>query len=401
MKHSTKLLVIVATAISTIGFASAGWAYWTTTGTGSASSKAGTLNAPTITTATWSGSTGNVTVSWTAPSSGPVPSGYYVQRDGTNVCGSPAGPLPATTCIDSDVPGPSHTYKVTAVFNAWIAPASTSVVVTPSVAITSGQSVAAGGTIAATLHGFRSVDTIAFRLDSASGTPITTTAPASVATPAGSGSATATLTIPAGATAGTHTIYAAGSLADSATSTTFTVTSSAPSMTSLVLANHGSTAGKMEASDTVTATFSQALRVSTICSAWTNDAVNQTNSTATVHVTGNGGVANNVLSIPTWTGCPTFKFGSIDLGVKGSSGYVTSSGSSDKPLDFTGSTVAYDATAHTITITLGTLVTGSNNGTPSTVATSVATLTIDPAIQGTNGLAVSPTTKATSNVQQF
>jgi hypothetical protein len=225
MKHSTKLLVIIATAVSTIAFAGAGWALWSTSGSGSASRPVGSLNAPTITTATWSGSTGKVTVGWTAPAAGAVPSGYYVQRDGSNVCGNPAGPLTATTCIDSDVPGDSHTYTVTAVFNSWTTPASTSVVVTPSVAIPSGQSVAAGGTIAATLHGFRSVGTIAFRLDNATGTPITTTAPASVATPAGSGSASATLTIPGGATAGTHTIYAAGSLGDSATSSnTFTVT---------------------------------------------------------------------------------------------------------------------------------------------------------------------------------
>jgi hypothetical protein len=85
----------------------------------------------------------------------------------------------------------------------------------------------------------------------------------------------------------------------------------------------------------------------------------------------------------------------------GSKLYVTSTGSSDKPEDFTGSTVAYNATNHTITITLGTPATGGGFGTPGTVANSVATLTINAALTNTSGVAVSPTTFATSDIQQF
>src|SRR5205814_3537698 len=121
-----------------------------------------------------------------------------------------------------------------------------------------------------------------------------------------------------------------------ATTDTFTV-ATPPSISSLVNANHGSTAGRIQASDTITVTFSQAMKESTFCSAWTNDSADPTDSTATVHVTGNG--SNNVLSISAWTGCGTFHFGSMDMGT---SGYVTSSGGSNKPLDFTGSMVAYN-----------------------------------------------------------
>jgi hypothetical protein len=207
------------------------------------------------------------------------------------------------------------------------------------------------------------------------------------------GQATST-TFTANGTSGSYNVAAS---AAGAGSTNFSMTNlSALSMTSMVLANHGSTAGQMEASDTVTVSFSAALKVSTICSAWTNDAANQTNSTATVQVTGNQ--ANNLLSISTWTGCSSFHFGTIDMG---STAYVTSVGTSNKPLNFTGSTVAYNATTHTITITLGTLATTGSFGTPQTVASSAATLTIDSGVTGTNGATPSPTTFATGDIQQF
>jgi hypothetical protein len=85
----------------------------------------------------------------------------------------------------------------------------------------------------------------------------------------------------------------------------------------------------------------------------------------------------------------------------GSKLYVTSTGTSNKPIDFTGSTVAYNHTTHVLTITLGTPTTGGGVGTLGTVPSSIATLTIDPAITNTSGTSVSPTTFATGNIQQF
>jgi hypothetical protein len=129
MKHSTKLLVIIATALSTIAFAGAGWALWTTTGTGSASGKAAALAAPTAVTVS-SPSSGTVAVGWTASSTASpnaTPAGYYVQRLGGTpspapACGTSATVLTAaTSCSDTGVSAGTYTYKVTAVLGSWTA----------------------------------------------------------------------------------------------------------------------------------------------------------------------------------------------------------------------------------------------------------------------------------------
>jgi hypothetical protein len=183
------------------------------------------------------------------------------------------------------------------------------------------------------------------------------------------------------------------------TSGSVAVDASAPTITALATANHGTTAGKMEKTDTITITLSKQMAAQSICSAWTNGGSGaQSNSTATVHVTGNSEPGNNVLSISAWTSCGTFHFGSIDLGTKT---YVTSTGGSNKPVDFTGSTIAYDGTAHTLTVTLGTASTGGGAGTLGTVSSSVLTLTLDPLVTDLAGNATSPNTKATGNVEQF
>ena len=185
------------------------------------------------------------------------------------------------------------------------------------------------------------------------------------------------------------------------TSTAFTQTvNQATSISSLAITNKsvGGTAGRAEAGDKITVTFSAGLQVSSICSAWTGNGSNQTNSTANVHISGNGTTANNIVTISTWSGCPVFFFGSIDLG---SQAYVTSTGSSNKPADFSGSKVDYDATAHTITITLGTEVPGGSQGTLGTVTSSNATLTADAAVKDINGSSILPLTKATGSIQQF
>jgi hypothetical protein len=103
--------------------ASGALAYYTATGTGSATASVGTLSAPTGLAATPSGST--VSVSWNAvtpPGSGAV--GYYVSRDGSAVggtCGTPASPIAGTSCSDTGVTTGSHSYTVTAVWHSWTA----------------------------------------------------------------------------------------------------------------------------------------------------------------------------------------------------------------------------------------------------------------------------------------
>lgn len=96
-------------------------AYWTSSGTGSATAKVTSLGAPTISSAVAGAET--VALSWTAvsaPGSGTVE--YYVTRDG----GLPAGNCPtssshssATSCTDTGVAIGLHQYVVTAVWRTW------------------------------------------------------------------------------------------------------------------------------------------------------------------------------------------------------------------------------------------------------------------------------------------
>jgi hypothetical protein len=178
----------------------------------------------------------------------------------------------------------------------------------------------------------------------------------------------------------------------------FLVSSSTTTITSLVLSNGaGKVAGQPDATDTITIGFSGGLSVNTICSSWSGNGSNQTNGTADVSIS-NTGTGNNVLSLASWSGCPTFHLGTIDLG---SAAYVTSSGGSAKPVDFSSSTIAYNASTHTIKITLGTANTGGSNGDIHNVSSSVATLSLSGLVKDVNGQAISPLTFATGNVQQF
>jgi hypothetical protein len=134
MKRSIKLLVIVATAVSTVAFAGAGWALWTTTGTGIASAAARTLATPVISTPITA--TGNtVSLNWTAvaPPGGADSVSYYVLRDNaaaSTACGSSASPITGSSCNDTGVPNGLHSYTVMANFQSWkatSAPASVTV----------------------------------------------------------------------------------------------------------------------------------------------------------------------------------------------------------------------------------------------------------------------------------
>jgi hypothetical protein len=154
----------------------------------------------------------------------------------------------------------------------------------------------------------------------------------------------------------------------------------------------------MEQKDTITITFSKQMAAQSICSAWTNGGSGtQSDSTAEVLVS-NDGTNNNTVTIPTWTGCPTNHVGSIDLGSKS---YVTSTGGSHKTVSFTGSTIAYDGTARTLTVTLGAPQIGGERGTLGTVASSVLQMTLSASVTDLAGNATSPNTKSTGNVQQF
>jgi len=134
-------LVLVVALVLAAG--TGAWAYWTSTGSGSGAASSGTLNSPTAVSGSSTAGTGTVSVTWTAPSSGTSPTGYYVKRTKTSdssvafACSTSASSLvSAVSCSDTSVPDGTYTYVVTAVYNSWSASsqASSPIAVTNQVA---------------------------------------------------------------------------------------------------------------------------------------------------------------------------------------------------------------------------------------------------------------------------
>lgn len=118
------LVVVLVAMVSGTAFA-----YFTTTGVGSASAGVSKLSAPTITAATPAVG-GTVALSWSAvtpPGSGTVT--YSVSRDGGNAaasCPSSSSPTSVTSCTDSGLAVGTYGYVVTARWRSWTASSSTS-----------------------------------------------------------------------------------------------------------------------------------------------------------------------------------------------------------------------------------------------------------------------------------
>ena len=136
--------------------------------------------------------------------------------------------------------------------------------------------------------------------------------------------------------------------------TTFTIDATAPTITGLTLA--GGTARKIEWGDTITITFSEQMRASTLCSSWTTGAdsdIRNLSSNVSVAI-GNGtapATGNDYLTV-TATGC---SFGTLDLGSNQYvTGAVTFSNSGGN-----GSAVEWNGSTSTLTITLGKVASGA------------------------------------------
>jgi len=188
--------------------------------------------------------------------------------------------------------------------------------------------------------------------------------------------------------------------------TTFSADQAAPTTTaggftpsSLVLANRASptagTSGFAESGDTVTVTFSHAIKQSSLCSNWTTDLASQalTGVTVTIDNDGPDNTLNDRVVIGASPAACTggFQFGHVDLGSKG---FVTSTGSSFKDVPFTGSQI--DVTGSTIKITLGTSATGGTNGELNPISSqTTAVYTPDSDIKSSTNVAVSGTASVT------
>jgi len=117
--HAAALLVIVSVVIAGNAFA-----FFTSSGSGTASAAVTKLNAPTISAAT-AAAGGTVSLTWGAVSSPDASSvAYYVTRDGGDAAGTcpvKGAPTTVTSCKDSGVAIGEHAYKVIAVWHTWSA----------------------------------------------------------------------------------------------------------------------------------------------------------------------------------------------------------------------------------------------------------------------------------------
>jgi hypothetical protein len=149
-------------------------------------------------------------------------------------------------------------------------------------------------------------------------------------------------------TSGAHTLTAtatdaAGNTSGASAGLTVTIDATVPVPVDVVLAN-GNVAKKIDTGDTATIQYSEAVRASTFCTAWSDGGSTQSLTNATVTVGDSGG--NDTLTVTT-ASC-TFRLGTIIAGDYVGGGGATSA-------TFTSSNVTWDPTARTLTITLGTL----------------------------------------------
>lgn len=125
-------------------------------------------------------------------------------------------------------------------------------------------------------------------------------------------------------------------------------------------ANVGPNVGKMEKNDTITFTWSRPVKLSTVCSAWT-----QSTTTATLNWTiqnNTGSTGNDVFLPGTNSSCTGgLHIGSVDLG---SSAYVGSTGAASNAT----TTISVTATTTTLTAKFAANPTGA----PGTVTTGTA-----------------------------
>jgi hypothetical protein len=252
--------VLVATVIAVLAIPSVALASWTTTGTGRGYAMADV--APTGAQPTVAITGRNAAVSWTAArfADGMSVQGYMVRRydaaSGTSatVGGGCAGLVTALTCTEAAVDPGSWRYTITPVHQNWTggeSPASLiATVAAPSLTLTGATALTAlPGGLTGTIASFVAGDTVAWRLDSPTGSLLTgSITPSPV--PA-NGSASATVTIPNGTADGAHTLFAMGSGGASTATATFTVDTSPPVIGAAVIQkNAGGSVGAIRSGAT-------------------------------------------------------------------------------------------------------------------------------------------------------
>jgi hypothetical protein len=398
--RSFRSIVVLALVTSLVAVGPVALAAWSKTSDGNGRSRA--ISMPSGTAPWTSVSNRSVTVSWSAstmPGGIPV-DGYRVFRynsGGTavTVTGSCIGVVGGLTCTETAMASGDWRYAVAPVYQLWQGPqgpqSAPAAVAAPQLNLTGSTTLTSlPGSLNGNVANFITGQTVTLRLDDpTTGTVLSGNfSPNSI--PASGSANVATIAIPASVTNGTHTLYAIGSQGDVA-SASFVI--SVPNLQpSLVISNVGE-AGRPERGDRVEVTFSEPLSVSSLCSAWNNDTVDQQitgNGVVTVQIANNEPGGNDVLTVTTSAcGAQGFKFGSIDLG---SPNFVTTTRTFSGPGGPNMSTIDYSPGQRRLVITLG-----AASGAVGTVSQSVtATYTPDASITGTNGGFVSGSANATA-----
>jgi hypothetical protein len=142
---------------------------------------------------------------------------------------------------------------------------------------------------------------------------------------------------------GTYTVAAkatdnVGNVSALGATQTTAVDNTAPTVTAVALAN-GGVAKTADAGDTATITYSEKIKASTFCSTWVDDGSTQTLTGVTLNFVNNG--ATDALTIAS-AGC-TFHLQQVAAGA-----FISAT------MTIPGSTLAWNPTAKTLTITLGT-----------------------------------------------
>jgi len=374
-------------------------AFWGSVSSGFGAAKADAVAQGAKPTTSVSGT--SVTVNWTASTTaaGRPVTGYSIARyssatNGTAVqaSGTCAATVTALSCVESNVPAGTWYYAVTPLLSLWQGAESPRSNATTPVTDTTAPDAPSVNAPAA-LNGTTAAEVLVKGTAEPNST-ITLTISGTGAQPKiqqvatdSSGKWTAAVVDLRGFGDGTITYSAratdaAGnvSLAGSATSSK---DATAPKVTGVRLNNGGSRDGKIDPGDTVTLTYSEVLKVSTINTAWTDATGGSPTQNVTVSIN-----SGTVLTVSAG-GSPTLTVGSVDLGAI--------YGPSPGVLTYSGSTMAWDATAKTLTITLGPTV----SGTPSNANRSALAATYTPASGITdlagNVLATIPVAGAASN----
>ena len=153
----------------------------------------------------------------------------------------------------------------------------------------------------------------------------------------------------------TLTLAAPGAAGSLGANKNIVIDTTTPAISSVTVSS-GTTSGQVSQEDTITIVFSEAIKQSTICNAWTDDTTNRTsNANANRARLTDGGSGADTLTVTVISGCTSFNFGQLSLG---SNGYITNNNGTSF-FDFGGNPstdrteVSYTVATRTLVITLG------------------------------------------------